>query len=64
MFAIEKIIGKGKDESGAVVYRVKWEGYPESEATWEPLAHLEGNPLLEQYEQTLQLKSDDPPGTG
>ena len=32
---------------GAKVYLVKWEGYPESEASWEPCKHLSSALLAE-----------------
>ena len=49
-FVVERILGKGKDIDGNTIYKVKWEGFPEEEATWEPEANLEGNPLLSAYE--------------
>ena len=37
---MESIIGKGRDSHGEDIYKVKWKGYPDSEATWEPLENL------------------------
>ena len=51
VYEIDQIKGKGKDESGQVVYLVKWQGYPDEESTWEPLCNLEGNEhLIQEFE--------------
>ena len=41
-YEIEKILDK-KIENDQVKYKVKWKGYPISEATWEPLRNFLGN---------------------
>jgi hypothetical protein len=38
-FIVEEIQDK-KNENGEIMYFVKWEGYDESESTWEPRANL------------------------
>jgi hypothetical protein len=38
-FEVERICAK-KLENGITYYNVKWEGWPESTNTWEPLTHL------------------------
>lgn len=41
MYEVEKILDKKTDKKGAV-YLVKWEGFSEAQATWEPEEHLQG----------------------
>ena len=38
-FEVEKICGK-KVKGKGIFYLVKWKGYPDSEATWEPAKNL------------------------
>ena len=37
---VDSIIGK-REVDGSVQYRVRWSGFSESDATWEPLEHLD-----------------------
>ena len=39
-FVVEEIQGHKKTKKGEVEYYIKWVGYPKSENTWEPEAHL------------------------
>ena len=51
MYSVEKIIDK-RIVGGKVQYLVKWEGYSESDNTWEPLANIESvDHLIEEYER-------------
>ena len=51
MFVVEKILGR-KKEGRRTMYLVKWEGFEEKDATWEPLANL-GNvkELIKDFEK-------------
>ena len=40
-YEVEKVLAERGGE-----FRVKWRGFPLSEATWEPAAHLEGSAAL------------------
>ena len=40
---MESVIDHRKDDNGEESCSVKWTGYPGSEATWEPLEHMNGN---------------------
>lgn len=40
------------------MYLVKWEGYDDSENTWEPVDHLNCNELLEEFERNLKEKKE------
>ena len=50
LYAVSKILGDRKVD-GQLQFFVQWEGYPESEATWEPETNLTGNcdELIENY---------------
>ena len=55
-FDVERILahrGSGKTRQ----YLVKWEGYGDDEATWEPAASLKGNLVLFEYLDLEALKS-------
>jgi hypothetical protein len=50
LYDVEKIIAKRYDGE-KILYLVKWLDYPDSENTWEPLAHLSGIPdMVEKFE--------------
>ncbi len=53
-YEVEQILDK-EVKRGKPVYLVKWKGYPESDATWEPVNNL-GNVknLIQQYEASHQ----------
>ena len=63
-FNVEKILDKRK-LGNKCEYLVKWENYPESDATWEPLANLrnvkdmvkEFNAELEKKKQLSELEN-------
>lgn len=42
-FEVEDILRYRRNEDGSEYFLVKWIGYSESEATWEPLAHMNDN---------------------
>lgn len=46
-------------ETGTAEYFIKWEGYPESQNTWEPIEHLECPDLLTKFEE--EQKQRRPP---
>ncbi|GAA5985616.1 hypothetical protein JCM11641_004993 [Rhodosporidiobolus odoratus] len=49
-YIVEHIVdekGRGKTQK----FLVKWVGYPESENTWEPLAHVEDTEAMERWEE-------------
>ena len=63
IYVVEDIIGKryvGRGPSKTLQYLVLWQGYPRSEATWEPLAHLhQVTDIIQAYEDSL-LKTPAP----
>ncbi len=54
-YVVQKILDK-KKFNGRIYYKVKWKGYPESEATWEPRTRLiEDVPILvKEFENRLK----------
>mmetsp|Transcript_88154 Transcript_88154/g.273136 ORF Transcript_88154/g.273136 Transcript_88154/m.273136 type:complete len:600 (-) Transcript_88154:135-1934(-) len=42
-FEVEDILRYRRNEAGEEYFLVKWIGFPEAEATWEPLAHMNDN---------------------
>lgn len=60
LYVVESITGK-KVVEGKIYYRVKWEGYPDADSTWEKLSHLRYvASLVKDYEKTLSLSTDHP----
>ena len=54
---VEKIIKKGKDKNGNILYKVKWKDFSESKATWEPIENLSNIiPLIKEYENEIKKK--------
>ena len=37
---VERILGHKRDKDGKFWFKVKWEGFSESDATWEPVNHF------------------------
>ena len=44
---------------GKVEYLIKWEGYPDSENTWEPQANLDCPDIIKAFEDAAKSKKDD-----
>ncbi len=54
-YFIEKILDRRK-VNGKLEYKIKWSGYPISQATWEPLKNLEqAKVLLDKYDSEHPL---------
>ena len=50
-YNIEKILDRRKI-NGKFEYKIKWEGYPMSQSTWEPMKNLESaKELVEEYDR-------------
>ena len=51
-YNIEKILDRRKT-NGKLEYKIKWEGYPMNQSTWEPMKNLESaKELVEEYDRT------------
>ncbi len=56
-YNVEKIL-KMKIEKGKKMFFVKWDGYPSSQNTWEPIDHLSNIPtMVEEFEKEHREKS-------
>jgi hypothetical protein len=57
-YIVEKIIGRRENKNGNYQYQVRWQGYPDSQATWEPIEHLDNcTELLNEYHQASSSSS-------
>ena len=60
-YNIDKII-KRRKKNGVYEYKIKWEGYPMSQCTWEPFKNLESaKELVEEYNLTHPIITQKPP---
>jgi len=53
-YVVESVVGKRFLKNGTVQYRVKWQGYPESENSWENGATCRCHDLIEKYEKKMK----------
>ena len=60
-YAVEAILDK-RVEQGAACYRVKWQGYPHEDNTWEPREHLHGAQQLIRRFEKQAFRAARPPG--
>ena len=52
-YNIEKILDRRKVNGGKYEYKIKWEGYPMSESTWEPMKNLmTAKELVDEYDRS------------
>eukprot|EP01046_Picozoa_sp_COSAG06_P025876 COSAG06_NODE_2197_length_7373_cov_2.328568_1_plen_1061_part_00 len=59
VFTVEAVLEK-RTKKGQLQYKVKWHGYPESEATWEPLENCVGcEGLISAFEESDKGASPD-----
>ena len=63
-YLIDYLIGH-RDRRGAREFRVKWRGFPRSEATWEPRSEIERRAasLVLEYESSLPTAGQPPPAS-
>ncbi|CAF0745248.1 unnamed protein product [Adineta ricciae] len=58
IYVVEKIISRRVTESGQVEYFLKWFGYDEADATWEPEENVFCKDLIEQYEYRRKINDE------
>jgi hypothetical protein len=55
----KRSIQRGRAHHPRIEYLVRWRGYPEWEATWEPQAHLaKAQRLVAKFEQSLRSRAE------
>jgi len=57
-YSVEKILDK-RVKQGKVEYLIKWEGYDDSENTWEPQENLDCPDIIKKFEDTYKSKKDE-----
>jgi hypothetical protein len=59
-FNVDRILTHRKTDNDLYEFLVRWENYTEDNDTWEPETHLEGNPCLTEYWQSLNRAPTSP----
>jgi len=57
-YSVEKVLDK-RLRHGKVEYLIKWEGYPDSENTWEPQANLDCPEIIKAFEDAAKSKKEE-----
>lgn len=57
-FSVEKILDK-RVRNSKVEYLIKWEGYPDTENTWEPQDNLDCPDIISAYEDKSEKKKEE-----
>jgi hypothetical protein len=57
LYEVDKVLER-KEVNGALLYKIKWKGYPLSACSWEPLDNLDNvMDLVEECDQQYQVKA-------
>jgi chromobox protein 1 len=59
IYVVEKILNKRFLENGEMEYFLKWFGYEEDEATWEPEENVFCKDLIRLYEQNIIVSKEE-----
>ena len=52
LYKVERITGKRKTDRGFFEYKVKWQGYADSQSTWEPVKNLKNvQGMIQDFEE-------------
>ena len=57
-YVVEKVKRKRMTQEGKEMYLIKWEGYSESENTWEPKEYLNCPKLIAKFEKKAKKRRD------
>lgn len=58
-YIVEKVVDKKELDDGQVLYLLKWQGYEDSENTWEPVENITSKALIAEFEKTAKAKEDN-----
>ncbi|KNC97950.1 uncharacterized protein SPPG_06938 [Spizellomyces punctatus DAOM BR117] len=61
-YEVEKIVGY-RCHRGVEQYRIKWEGYPEEDNTWEPVENIHATDLIQEYWKSQANQGPSKTGT-
>lgn len=56
IFVVEEIRQRRVRENGKVEYLIKWFGYEQIDATWEPKENIFSPDLIEEFEQREEIR--------
>jgi hypothetical protein len=63
VYIVEKVVSKRKSKGGKTEYLIKWQGYEESDNTWEPADNVSDDLITEfELEQNPKKKKNDRTG--
>ncbi|EGT34760.1 CBN-HPL-2 protein [Caenorhabditis brenneri] len=59
VFVVEKVLSRRIGKAGREEFLIQWQGFPESDSSWEPRENLQCTEMLEQFEKE-SAKRDKP----
>jgi len=59
IYVVEKILNKRILENGEIEYFLKWFGYDENDATWEPEENVFCKDLIQLYERSVHFNENN-----
>ena len=62
-YFVEKVLKK-RVLKGVTQYLLKWQGYPDSENSWEPIGVINSPRLIEEFEANLKAKQENKTAKG
>lgn len=57
LYQVERILAK-RLQAGNVEYLIKWDGFPDSDNTWEPREHLDCPSMIEEFERAFRKRDE------
>lgn len=54
-YEVERLVAKRTLRNGVVQYRIKWMNFPSTENTWEPLANMDCQELIDEFEENRMI---------
>jgi len=57
LYQVERILAK-RVQNGVVEYLIKWDGFPDSDNTWEPRDHLDCRQMMEDFDRMATARAE------